>query len=243
MELSGRTALVTGAAQRIGRAIATALAGHGARVAVHYHGSADEAQALVAELRRTGAAAEAFAADLRDATALRALAADVEARLGPVAVLVNNASVFHATPLDTLGEREWEESLAVNLTAPYLLSLQLGRAMRRRGAGKIVNLGDARAARPVRDYLPYGVSKVGLVALTEAFARELAPAVQVNCVAPGPILPPRGASPIDEARILAHTPLGRFGGPQAVADAVLHLVASDFVTGTTLVVDGGRSLV
>ncbi len=234
---------MTGAARRVGRAIATALAGRGARVGVHYRGSSDEAQALVAELRGAGAAADAFAADLRDATALRALAADVEARLGPVDVLVNNASVFHATPLDALDEHQWEENLAVNLTAPYLLSIQLGRAMQARGAGKIVNLGDARASRPVRDYLPYRVSKAGLVALTESLARELAPAVQVNCVAPGPILPPRGASAADEARILARTPLGRFGGSEAVAAAVLYLVDSDFVTGTTLVVDGGRSLV
>ncbi len=243
MELSGRIALVTGAARRVGRAIATALARRGARVAVHYHGAAEAARELVAELRASGATADAFGADLRDGAALRGLAADVEARLGPVDVLVNNASIFRRTPIDRLGAAEWEEHLAVNLTAPYLLSLHFGRAMRARGGGKIVNLGDARASPPIREYLPYSVSKAALVALTEGLARELAPAVHVNCIAPGPILPPHGASPVDEARILARTPLARFGGPDAVAAAVLYLVESDFVTGTTLVVDGGRRLV
>ena len=243
MELNGRTALVTGAARRVGRAIATCLAARGAHVAVHYGRSDVEAAALVAELRAAGATAEAFDADLTDRGAVLALAERVEARLGPVDVLVNNASVFSATPFDVLGEREWDENLAVNLTAPYLLSLRLGRGMRARGAGKIVNLGDAGATRPYRDHLPYGVSKAGIVALTQGLARALAPSVHVNCVAPGPILPPAGASAAEEARLLARTPLARFGGPDAVAAAVLYLVANDFVTGTTLVVDGGRSLV
>jgi pteridine reductase len=243
MELIGRTALVTGAARRIGRAIARGLATRGARIAVHYGRSAADAAALVDEIRGAGGTAEAFAADLADPGAVLALAARVEAELGPVDVLVNNASVFYATPLDTLGERELDDNLAINLKAPYLLSLRLGRAMRTRGAGKIVNIGDAGATHPYRDYLPYCISKAGVVALTEGMARALAPAVQVNCVAPGPILLPQGASAADEAGILARTPLARFGGPDAVAAAVIYLVENDFVTGTTLVVDGGRSLV
>lgn len=243
MDLSGRTALVTGAAHRIGRAIATGLAGRGARVAVHYGRSGDAAATLVTELRAAGATADAFDADLADRRAVAALAERVEASLGPVDVLVNNAAIFAPTPLAALGEREWDENLAINLTAPYLLSLRLGRGMRGRGAGKIVNLGDAGASRSYRDHLPYCVSKAGIVALTHGLARALAPAVQVNCVAPGPILPAAGTSAADEARLLARTPLGRYGGADAIAAAVLYLVDNDFVTGTTLVVDGGRSLV
>jgi pteridine reductase len=243
MELRGRTALVTGAARRVGRVIAARLAMQGARVAVHYGRAAEAAATLVAEVRAAGGTAEAFDADLADSAAVAALADRVEARLGPVDVLVNNASVFYPTPLDSLGEHEWDDNLAVNLKAPYLLSLRLGRAMRARGAGKIVNIGDAGVTRPYRDYLPYCVSKAGVVALTQGMACALAPAVHVNCIAPGPILLPSGASAEEAARIVARTPLGRFGGADAVAAAVLFLIDDDFVTGTTIVVDGGRSLV
>ena len=243
MDLSGRTALVTGAAQRVGRTIAMRLAERGARVAVHYGRSAAAATALVTALRAAGGAAEAFAAELADADAVTALGERVATQLGPVDVLVNNAAIYERTPLAELDARAWDRHLAVNLTAPYLLSLHLGRPMRERGAGKIVNIGDAGAMRPYRGYLPYAVSKAGVIALTQGLAKELAPAVQVNCVAPGPILPPSGASAEDEARILAHTPLGRFGGPDAVAEAVLYLIDADFVTGTTIIVDGGWGLV
>lgn len=243
MDLTGRTALVTGGARRVGRAIALALGGRGARVAVHYGASAADAAAVVDELRRAGTTAAAFAADLADASAVVGLGARVAAALGPVDVLVNNASVFYRTPLAALDEHAWDHNLAVNAKAPYLLSLHLGRAMQARGAGKIVNVGDAAAGRAWAEYLPYSASKAALEALTRGFAKALAPAVQVNCVAPGPILPAEGMTEEEQARLLARTPLGRFGGPDEVAAAVLYLVDRDFVTGTTLVVDGGRSLV
>ncbi len=243
MELSGRTALVTGGAQRIGRALALALGSRGARVAVHYNTSRAEAAAVVAEVRGAGGVAEAFAANLANGDAVVALARQVEAALGPVDVLINNASVFHPTPLATLDEHAWDENLAVNAKAPFLLSLHLGRAMLDRGAGKIVNLGDASADRAWAEYLPYAASKAALAALTRGFAKALAPAVQVNAVAPGPILPPRGATAEEVAQLLARTPARRFGGPEEIVAAVLYLLERDFVTGTTLVVDGGRSLV
>ena len=242
MTLDGRVALVTGAARRLGRAIAGALAARGARVAVHYHRSGGEAEELVAAIRQADGTAEAFAADLALPAAVEDLAAAVTERLGPVDVLVNNASVFYPTPLATVGEGEWDDTMGVNLKAPYLLSLRLGRAMRTRGAGKIVSLADIAAFRPFRDYLPYSVSKAGLVALTEGLARLLAPEVQVNCIAPGPILPPEEWGEAERARVVARTPLARFGAPADVVAAVLYLVESDFVTGTTLVVDGGRAL-
>jgi len=241
--LAGRTALVTGAARRIGRAIAEDLAEAGARIAVCHHTSGADAEAVVAGIRTRGGVAEGFVADLADARAVARLIAEVDERLGPVDVLVNNASVFYRTPIETVGEREWDAVMAVNLKAPYLLALALGRAMRARGAGKIVNLADIAAERPYPGYLPYSVSKAGIVALTRALARELAPAVQVNCVAPGPVLEAIDATPATTAAAVRRTPLGRLGEARDVAAAVRFLVTgSDFVTGTTVVVDGGRAL-
>jgi NAD(P)-dependent dehydrogenase (short-subunit alcohol dehydrogenase family) len=243
MTLAGRTALVTGAGRRIGRAIAERLAAGGARVAVHYRRSAADAADLVAGIRGRGGEAEAFAADLADAAAVARLGDAVLARFAAVDILVNNASVFYRTPLADLGAREWDDNLAVNLKTPYLLALRFGRLMRERGAGKIVNIGDSGASRPYRDYLPYCVAKAGLVTLTQGLARLLAPEVQVNCIAPGPILLPEDATDEERRQILRHTPLARFGTPADVAAAVAFVIeGGDFVTGATIAVDGGRAL-
>lgn len=243
MNVAGRSALVTGAGRRIGRAIAERLAASGARVAVHYHKSRADAEAVAAAIRSRGGEAESFTADLAEARQVTGLADAVSARLGPIDILVNNASVFYRTPLTELGERVWDENLAVNVKAPYLLALRLGRVMQARGLGKIINIGDGGAERPYRDHLPYCVSKAALVALTEGLAKALAPAVQVNCIAPGPILPAVDSSAEEQAAIVRRTLLKRFGSPDDIAAAVLFLVeGSDYVTGTTLVVDGGRAL-
>jgi NAD(P)-dependent dehydrogenase (short-subunit alcohol dehydrogenase family) len=243
MKLAGRTALVTGAARRIGRAIAEDLASAGARIAVCHHTSVAEADAVVAGIRARGGTAEPFVADLADPRAAETLAAAVADRLGPVDVLVNNASVFYRTPIDALDGADWDAVMTVNLRTPFLLAVILGRAMRDRGAGKIVNLADIAAERPYPDYLPYSVSKAGIVALTRGLARELAPAVQVNCIAPGPVLEAIDATPAVTAAMVKRTPLGRLGAASDIAAAVRFLLeGSDFVTGTTVVVDGGRAL-
>ena len=243
MNLAGRTALVTGAARRLGRAIAEDLASRGARIAVHHRRSVAEADEVVAGIRARGGTAERFAADLADPRTVAPLVAAVEGRLGPIDVLVNNASVFYRTPFETVGEAEWDDVLTVNLKVPYLLALAVGRGMQARGTGKIVNLTDAAADPPTPSYLPYGVAKAGLAALTRGLARALAPAVQVNSVAPGPVLEPIDATPESVAAIVRRTPLGRFGSAADVAAAVRFLIeGSDFVTGTTIVVDGGRAL-
>jgi pteridine reductase len=243
VNLAGRGALVTGGARRIGRAIVEMLAAEGMRVVIHHRRSGEEADALASTIRAGGGEAQTLGADLGDARAVERLADAASERLGGVDVLINNASVFYPTPVDDLDLAVWDDNLAVNLTAPYLLGIRLGRAMRARGAGKIVNLGDSTApARPYRDYLPYSVAKAGVVALTRGLARALAPQVQVNCVAPGPILLPAGAGPDEEARLIKRTPLGRIGDPRDVAAAVLYLLREDYVTGATLAVDGGRSI-
>ncbi len=243
MDLPGRWALVTGGAKRIGRVIAHELAGRGANVIVHYHSSADEAADVVASLRALGVEADALHADLGDADQVRRLADDAEARSGGLAILVNNASNYLRSRFDALTEANWDASLDVNLKAPFLLSWAIGRAMRARGDGTIVNLVDWAGERPYVDYLPYCVSKAGLIALTKALARELAPTVRVNAVAPGPVLPPDDFGPDTIAAIRRATPLARIGAPEDVARAIRFLAEeATFSTGSILHVDGGRGI-
>jgi NAD(P)-dependent dehydrogenase (short-subunit alcohol dehydrogenase family) len=243
MELRGRWALVTGGAKRIGRVVAHELASRGANVLVHYHTSAAEADATVASLRALGVEADALHAELADAEQVRRLAADAETRSGGVALLVNSASNYLRTPFDALTERVWDASLDVNLKAPFLLSWTIGRAMRARGEGAIVNIADWAGERPYRDYLPYCVSKAGIIALTRALAKELAPTVRVNAVAPGPVLPPDDFGAQELAAIRRATPLGRIGTPEDVARAIRFLAEeADFSTGSILHVDGGRGI-
>ena len=244
MTLRGRWALVTGAARRVGRVVAHELAGRGANVIVHYHTSAAEAATAVASLRALGVEAEAVGADLADTAAVRRLASEAEARSGGIAVLVNSASNYLQTPFDTITEADWDASLDVNLKAPFLLAWTIGRAMRDRGEGVIVNVADWAGERPYRNYLPYCVSKAGLVALTKALAKELAPDVRVNAVAPGPVLLPEHFSEGEVAAVRRATPLGRIGTPEDVARAIRFLAEeADFSTGSILHVDGGRGIV
>jgi NAD(P)-dependent dehydrogenase (short-subunit alcohol dehydrogenase family) len=233
VEVRGRWALVTGAAKRVGREIALELGRRGMHVAVHYHRSAAEAAETVAALAALGVEAVALGADLADARAVAELAAAAERRSGGIMVLVNSASTYVRTPFDALDEAAWAASLDTNLRAPFLLAWHLGRAMRSRGVGRIINLADWAVDRPYAGYLPYFVAKAGIVGLTKALAKELAPAVQVNAVAPGPVL-------LREA-IRRATLLGRIGRPEDVARCVRFLAEeADYTTGAVYHVDGGR---
>jgi len=241
MELRGRWALVTGAARRVGRAIARELASRGMNVVVHYNTSEDEAAQVVRELQALGVQALAVQADLARAPDVRALAEAAETRSAGIAVLVNSASNYFRTPFDDLTEALWDASLDVNLKGPFLLSWHLGRAMRARGEGRIVNIADWAAERPYKSYLPYTVSKAGLVCLTKALAKELAPKVAVNAVAPGPVLAPEDMGDAEKQAIVRATPLARFGSPDDVARCVRFLVEeAEFTTGAVFLVDGGR---
>jgi len=242
-ELAGQWALVTGAAKRVGRSIALELARRGANVLVHHNTSTIEALAVVEEVRALGREGEAVQADLADPEAVRTLAEAALLRTGAVDVLVNSASNYLRVAFDALDQAVWDRSVDVNLRAPYLLSVALGRTMRQQGSGCIVNVVDWAAERPYRSYLPYCVSKAGLVCLTKALARELAPSVRVNAVAPGPVLLPEDMSADEAAAVVRATPLGRIGRPEDVATCVAFVVAeASFSTGAVFHVDGGRAI-
>ncbi len=244
MELGGRTALVTGAAKRVGREIALALAARGADLALHYKGSAAEARATAEAVGRLGRRAVTLQADLAQPEQVEALADRAVERFGAIDILVNSAAVFYRTPLEKITSQDWEQFLRVNLTGPFLLARRLGLLMRRRGEGKIVNVVDIAGMRPWAEFLPYCVSKGALITLTQGLAKALAPEVQVNAVAPGSVLLPEEYGDKEREAIVRATPLRRMGDPADVAKAVLFLVeGSDFITGQVVVVDGGRSIV
>lgn len=237
--------LVTGSAQRLGAAIVGRLHDAGFRAAIHYRASATVAEALAARLNTERAdSAATFAADLLDGTAPAALVARVVAHFGRLDALVNNASTFYPTPLATVTAADWRALVGSNLEAPLFLAQAAAPHLRAR-RGVIVNITDIHSELPMPGYLVYNVAKAGLQGLTRALARELAPEVRVNAVAPGPIAWPLDGQ-IDEAerrRILATVPLGREGGAAQVAEAVKYLVCdADYVTGHTIAVDGGRSI-
>jgi len=244
VELAGKVALVTGAGgARLGRAIALAIASRGAAIGVHYRSNERGALELVAEIERSGGRAAIFRADLERPPEIEALVGSVVSTLGGLDVLVSNASVFRRTPFATTTERDWDEALDTNLKAPFLLARAAAPHLGARGPGKIVHVADTSALRPWPEYIPYCVSKAGLIALTQGLARALAPQVLVNAVAPGPVLPPEGASEEEVRRAIARVPLGRVGSPGDVAAAVLFLLeGSDYVTGAVIPVDGGRSI-
>lgn len=241
MELVDRVALVTGGAIRLGRTIALTLAQHGADVVITYRTSKQAARETVERLRELGSRAEAVKVDVTQAKDISALIARIRRQFGRLDVLVNNASIFERTPFDTLKEADWDAHMDANLKGPFLCALAASKLMKRKGGGKIINIADWAGERPYKDYLPYCVSKAGLLALTKSLAKELAPSIQTIAIAPGPILPPPNMTPASRWRAVQRLPLKRWGSPQDIANAVMFaLEATDFITGTAIYVDGGR---
>jgi pteridine reductase len=241
-QLAGQAALVTGAARRVGAALADAFHAAGARVAVHYRSSQDAAEALVARLNGSRAdSARAFRADLADPAACDTLVAEVVRAFGRLDVLVNNASTFYPTPLGTITPDQFDDLVGSNLRAPLFLSQAAAPALARH-EGLILNIGDIHGLRPLSGHAVYCAAKAGLLMLTRSLARELGPAIRVNAIAPGPVMwPERGVDAALRESIIARTALKRAGSADDVAKAALYFATgAPFVTGQVLAVDGGR---
>lgn len=245
MDLSGKVALITGA-KRVGAVVAAALAGRGADVALSFNHSEREANAAAADVRARGRRAVVVRADVSDPDQCARLIEDVAHEFGRLDVLINMASLYRSIPFDELSVEDWDQQQHVDLRGSYLCARAAVPHMRRAGGGRIINFSDwvAASMRPrYTGYVPYYVAKAGVKALTEALALELAKdQILVNAIAPGPVLAPDDLSSAQSKAVEAATPLGRWGGAEEVAKTVLALIDSDFITGETIRVDGGRHI-
>ena len=242
--LSGKVALVTGAARRLGAVIARTLHANGMNLILHYRSSQQDAQQLQQELNSIREdSVVLIQADLLHTTKLASIVQKAEHVWGRLDVLVNNASSFFPTPIGTVDEHQWNDLIGTNLKAPFYLSQAAARALTT-AKGCIINIVDVHAERPLKTFSVYSVAKAGLVMLTKALARELGPHVRVNAVAPGVILwPEKGIDDVTKQRIISRTALKREGNPKDVARAVLFLIRdADYTSGEVISVDGGRSL-
>ncbi len=244
-KLDGKTALITGAATGIGRAIALAFANEGAWVGINYRTSEDEAKALASHVTEAGGKALILRADISLASQVKDMFGRIEDEWGRLDILVNNAGIVRRAKLWELTEEIWDEMMAVNLKGAFLCSQAAARLMVKQGGGCIINIASMRAISGSESSMHYAVSKAGLIALTKCLARELAPNIRANAIAPG-YVDTRIQSyltPEARAKIEAETPLRRFGKPQEIAAAAVYLAAdATFMTGQVLVVDGGRTM-
>ena len=243
MSLEGRVALVTGAARRVGRAIALELASGGCDLALHYHRSKDAAARLAGQIEGLGRRACLIPGNLAEPVCWPRIVSTCVGSLGHLDVLVNNAAVFDSMRLREFDAPAWERTMRINLTAVAGMCHHAAGPLRAGGGGCIVNLCDVAADRPFREHLAYSCSKAGVAALTEALAVELAPEVRVNAVSPGIAVFPEAYDQATRSRLIGAVPLKRAGTPEDVAKAVRYLVAdAPYVTGQIVRVDGGRSV-
>jgi NAD(P)-dependent dehydrogenase (short-subunit alcohol dehydrogenase family) len=248
MELEGKTAIVTGAGVRLGRAMALAMAERGARLVVHYNRSAGPAQEVVGQIEALGGEALAVQADLSQPRQAPSIVERAVECFGRVDVLVNNAAIFEPGSWDDTTEEHWDRHFDINLKSPFFLLQAFARqvvAGRQVGEGQrahIVNIADWRGARPGADYVAYTLTKAALIALTQSMAQALGPKIQVNAILPGLILPLAGHGPEGITREAAKIPARRTGSAAEIAKALLYLLDADFVTGELLHVTGGEHL-
>ncbi|MBA3672985.1 MAG: SDR family oxidoreductase [Gemmatimonadaceae bacterium] len=236
---AARVALVTGAGRRVGRAIAIALGARGMHVVVHHHEASVGAAETVRAIVHQGGEATPARADLLDSSACETLVDRVLAAHGRLDLLVNSAAMMVRTPVGETGVAEWDAMFALNVRAPYFLSQRAAPALRA-VQGSIVNIADLAAFESWPAYVPHAMTKAAVVQMTRGLAHALAPQVRVNAVAPGVVMLPDGWGEADAERLRRTTPLQRLGTPEDVARAVLYLAEAAYVTGETLIVDGGR---
>jgi NAD(P)-dependent dehydrogenase (short-subunit alcohol dehydrogenase family) len=242
MRVEGKTALITGGAHRVGKAITLALAKAGANVVVNYYSSGQAAEKTVAEVRSLGVEALAIQADVADLEQVQALVTGARDRFGSVDILVNSASLWKKTPFPMEELSDWHRVTGILIHGSMYCANSVAPMMLEQGEGAIVNIVDLSAWQPWPDYAAHCVGKAALLALTRQLALELAPAVQVNAVAPGPILPPPSYSEGQRARVASRTLKDRWGTPQDVTEAVLYLIQAEYITGEVIMVDGGEHL-
>jgi pteridine reductase len=243
MNLHSSTALVTGGARRVGKAIALALAREGARVVITYNTSIDQAAATVAEINRSGGQAAAFQCDQRDLTAIDRLFGQLRQEFDRLDLLVNSAAIMERQPVLDITPDDWARAMDTNLRGPFFIAQAAAKWMIETGQpGNIVNIADMSALQPWPSYLTHTISKSGIVAMTKTLARALAPSMRVNAIAPGAVLKPEDWEDKRWHKMIATLPVQHGGSAEDVAEAVLFCVRSEFMTGQLIVLDGGRSL-
>jgi NAD(P)-dependent dehydrogenase (short-subunit alcohol dehydrogenase family) len=238
-----RTVLVTGAAKRLGRAIALDLAGAGWNIALHYHGSAAEAEDTAAQIRKAGVRCETFQCDLSQEPQTSTLVARAAAALGPLTALINSASLFENDDWRSATRKSWDAHIETNLRAPLVLCQAFARQLPDGVQGAIINIIDQRVLKPTPQFLSYSLSKAGLYWLTTTLAQGMGPKVRVNAVGPGPTIRNARQSEADFARQREATALGRGAEPSDICAAVRYLLGAEAVTGQMLAVDGGQHLI
>jgi len=242
MNIDGKVALITGSAKRIGRAIAVELGKKRARLGIHYRSSDREAQETLKMVRDAGAEGALFQCELTDTRAVEQMFREIGARFGSLDILVNNASVFSPSTVDQTRPEEWDHQMDSNAKAAFFVAQQAATLMVKAGQGKIINLADVAGEVIWPGYFAYSVSKAALIAVNRGLARAYAPSIQVNAIAPGPVLFPEHYTEDQKKTAVEKTLLKREGTPQDIVNAVIFLIENDYITGELIHVDGGRHL-
>jgi len=243
LDIRGKSALVTGGAVRVGKAISVGLAKAGAEVAVHYNKSQDEAQKTVSEIEAFGGQAFAIRGDFSEISEIERVVSDSTAETGRLDILINNAANYFRTPIGEVTEDGWDALFHLNVRAPFFCAQSAASIMKKQASGKIINIADVAGISPWRDFIAYSASKAGLISITKGLAKALAPHVQVNAIASGTVLIQEEASEKDKRQVGDQTLLKRIGKPEDIVNTILFLLqGSDYLTGTVVTVDGGRLL-
>lgn len=240
MILEGKNVLITGSAVRLGKRIALDLAQNGANIIIHYYKSLAAAKTTQKKIQSTGTKAEIIKADLRYPSEIKSLISTAIKSFGNLHILINSASVFYNTPLPKINAKQWNNILNINLSGVFFCSKYAGLHMLNNNMGKIINISDIGGIIPWKNYSAYCISKSAVIALTKSFAKELAPSVQVNAIAPGTVLLKKNNKSEEKDRIASKNLLKRIGSPSDIINCIKFLIESDFITGSTFIIDGGQ---